>query len=867
MDDVYQPVNLIETYHPPEVDVPDEQAPETPTATQPIYEPEDDVVNRSAIPPANTATKTTTNVTSGNKPKVDPKTGTNGAKTIEDITVKSPQLVEGIGNADLIDAYNAGLNGTDLSRETRANAAAGNYSEQIEAMYNAGQQDSNGSMTDEDQDVSAAEKKSGYQSEVDNLENLGYTAGETTESNSVKVNPTDVTIPNMGAAPNADTAGSGNNTNSGNATSGSNTNNNSTQQYQISDSEKELNYMMDMLFMNGAGSSTDPSVQMAYQWVSNPDNKDKAIPQEVSDAFYAFMGGINDDQIAKSNQIAVGKDDEIGLVWKIYESKPKTTTNPDTNPTAPVSTSLGDYVTSTNQDKQSSYSWGQAGRFALGETLKSNPDIFGERSSVLYEAYQAGLNSIDLTEELVADARAGGFLDEIEAMHQAGETDEKIAQGDVAVDEEIPYMGYTQYGQGETAQTSTTSTGSNKITQTTDTGTGNSKTGNTSLGEAGNEVLDEIQDSDPTVFFKRYDALVAAYNAGYNGMDLTKEMLSDPIAGEYLEKFYLAGKIDSRTEEGKKELEEWEINTLVNSFNWTADADYYTKVLDALGADSNDLNVQKLYEYLNNLDKKEKISDDIKYAFCSYLSAFNDSIDEKIREYEEENGIELEGLYEGDIIPTGPYAGCKVTQGFNDPTDNQGHMAYDILGEYGSNIYPILEGKIVYYTDSNTSGNGRTIVIEHESPDGTKFYSSYSHLSALGDQETEVKLYVGMEVTPDTIIGGMGGSANGEDNCFSTHLHLMVYTIDTDNPDGKSYLKSPRGYASGETKYINGNECHILNFEEAGCIYGQYWCMTPNYEIESNELYRYVMFFDPLIVMQTNGEIIDLIWKITEKEN
>jgi len=43
--------------------------------------------------------------------------------------------------------------------------------------------------------------------------------------------------------------------------------------------------------------------------------------------------------------------------------------------------------------------------------------------------------------------------------------------------------------------------------------------------------------------------------------------------------------------------------------------------------------------------------------------------------------------------------------------------------------------------------------------------------------------------------------------------------------------------------------------------------MTPNYEIESNELYRYVMFFDPLIVMQTNGEIIDLIWKITEKEN
>ncbi|HOP11503.1 MAG TPA: hypothetical protein PK629_08425, partial [Oscillospiraceae bacterium] len=72
----------------------------------------------------------------------------------------------------------------------------------------------------------------------------------------MKVNPAGETIPNMGAAPYADTASSGNNTNSGNTTSGSNTNNNLTQQYQISDSEKELNYMMDMLFMNGAGSST-----------------------------------------------------------------------------------------------------------------------------------------------------------------------------------------------------------------------------------------------------------------------------------------------------------------------------------------------------------------------------------------------------------------------------------------------------------------------------------------------------------------------------------------------------------------------------------------------------------------------------------
>jgi len=236
----------------------------------------------------------------------------------------------------------------------------------------------------------------------------------------VKVNPAGETIPNMGAAPYADTASSGNNTNSGNTTSGSNTNNNLTQQYQISDSEKELNYMMDMMFMNGAGSSTDPSVQMAYEWVSNPDNKGEAIPQEVQDAFYAFMGNINDDQIARSNQIAVGKDDEIGLVGKIYEAKAagqKTTID-----------AAGDSESTHNLDDDSvkKYKWGEAGRFTLGEIFKQDAKIFGENSDILYEAYSAGRHGMDLTEEIIASARAGGFLDEIETMYKAGETDLKI---------------------------------------------------------------------------------------------------------------------------------------------------------------------------------------------------------------------------------------------------------------------------------------------------------------------------------------------------------------------------------------------------------------------------------------------------------
>ena len=338
-----------------------------------------------------------------------------------------------MGNTDLIDAYNAGLNGTDLSRETRDNAAAGGYLDSIEAMYNAGRQDaktqSTGDGTEDDLSAEAAEKEKILQNDIDNLENMGYTKSNSAESTDTVDELIQYT----------DTA---NNYEASNTSSGASDSTASGKTYKITDDEKELNYMMDMLFMNGAGSSTDPSIQMAYEWVSNPDNKGKAIPDEIKDAFYKFMSSVTEDQIVRSNRIAVGKDDELGLAGKIYEAKAanrKSTDNasqyyPEANTSAPVSTSLGDYAASTGKNNQESYSWGEAGRFALGETLKSNPNIFGERSSFLYEAYQAGLNGVDLTKELVADAKAGGFLDEIEAMQKAGETDAKIAKGDVEID-------------------------------------------------------------------------------------------------------------------------------------------------------------------------------------------------------------------------------------------------------------------------------------------------------------------------------------------------------------------------------------------------------------------------------------------------
>ncbi len=128
MENAYQPTNPspVEPYNPPEIAAPISTNTQTPKTT-PVSAP------KPVVPTAST---------SNNTAKVNPKSGQNGLKAFTDITNKFPQFGEvKIGNTDLIDAYNAGLNGVDLSRETSDNAAAGNYSESVETMYKAGQAD------------------------------------------------------------------------------------------------------------------------------------------------------------------------------------------------------------------------------------------------------------------------------------------------------------------------------------------------------------------------------------------------------------------------------------------------------------------------------------------------------------------------------------------------------------------------------------------------------------------------------------------------------------------------------------------------------------------------------------------------------
>ncbi|HOP11757.1 MAG TPA: TNT domain-containing protein [Oscillospiraceae bacterium] len=125
-----------------------------------------------------------------NNAKAEPSMGEVGTQALAGIAETNPGLAE---NTDLTEAYNAGFNGEDISRDTRDNAAAGNYTDSVEAMYNAGQADAKASLTSsaevlqgvnpaaETVVTSAAETKS-----VSSTEQAGTTS---TEQSNTEVNP------------------------------------------------------------------------------------------------------------------------------------------------------------------------------------------------------------------------------------------------------------------------------------------------------------------------------------------------------------------------------------------------------------------------------------------------------------------------------------------------------------------------------------------------------------------------------------------------------------------------------------------------------------------------------------------------------
>ena len=184
----------------------------------------------------------------------------------------------------------------------------------------------------------------------------------------------------------------------------------------------------------------------------------------------------------------------------------------------------------------------------------------------------------------------------------------------------------------------------------------------------------------------------------------------------------------------------------------------------------------------------------------------------------------------GNTIPSGyHFAGASVSQGFNDTTTRlKGHLGYDLTGF--STVTPVFDGTIKSVTNSNNGPNGRVVIVQH-SLNGYTCYSAYCHLASIPSSIKD-----GVTVTTNTQIGVMGGSGNGSDSCYDTHLHLAIFK------DGTT--SSPNGYCiSGGSK----------RFEEVAQNYANPYYYGPN--TTNFPRCGSVKFYDPYGVITSKGAV------------
>lgn len=130
------------------------------------------------------------------------------------------------------------------------------------------------------------------------------------------------------------------------------------------------------------------------------------------------------------------------------------------------------------------------------------------------------------------------------------------------------------------------------------------------------------------------------------------------------------------------------------------------------------------------------------------------------------------------------------------------HLGIDIYGTAGK-VYAAASGKVVACSSSNSGANGRFIIIQH-TISGKTVYSFYAHLSSLSVSK-------GQTVSKGAQIGIAGGSGEGKNNYYGTHLHFAI--VDTLWTSGGYYGYAPRFSGnkvtySGVTYY---NPVYVIN--------------------------------------------------------
>lgn len=147
--------------------------------------------------------------------------------------------------------------------------------------------------------------------------------------------------------------------------------------------------------------------------------------------------------------------------------------------------------------------------------------------------------------------------------------------------------------------------------------------------------------------------------------------------------------------------------------------------------------------------------------------------------------------FDGYTSQSAAYSKISSSYGYRGKGFNRMHYGVDIAEARGKNVYAVRSGRVITAYNSTAGSAGRYIVIDHM--DG--YYSTYMHLSA-------VYVDVGTNVTQNTIIGAVGGSANGSETVYGAHLHLRISYGAANN--ASSINPCPPGYTRIGASFNDG---------------------------------------------------------------
>ncbi len=99
------------------------------------------------------------------------------------------------------------------------------------------------------------------------------------------------------------------------------------------------------------------------------------------------------------------------------------------------------------------------------------------------------------------------------------------------------------------------------------------------------------------------------------------------------------------------------------------------------------------------------------------------------------------------------------------------HLGIDIFAPEGEAVHAPLDGTVAFYHDDDTDfGFGPTVLLEHVTPEGDRFWTLYGHLS----RSDCSALRIGQRIAKGERIAGFG--ARNENGNWPPHLHFQIVT-------------------------------------------------------------------------------------------